>query len=103
MRSACIVIWQITEYKPRHIREFFVNAPGKVWVSDITYIPTDPGWLYLAGVKDLFNGELVGYAMNERMTRHLVIQALFRATASKHPDKGLIAHSDSKNAYARFQ
>ncbi len=74
-------------------REFAVNAPGKVWVSDITYIPLGEGWLYLAGVKDLFNGELVGYAMNERMTKDLVIQALFRATVSKHPDKGLIAHS----------
>ena len=80
-------------------REFTVNAPGKVWVSDITYILTDEGWLYLAGVKDLFNGELVGYAMNERMTRHLVIQALFRATANKHPDKGLIAHSDRGSQY----
>ncbi|SFF16527.1 putative transposase [Nitrosomonas sp. Nm166] len=65
-----------------------------MWTSDITYIPTDEGWLYLAGVKDLFNGELVGYAMNERMTKDLVIQALFHATESKHPDKGLIAHSD---------
>lgn len=80
-------------------REFSVNAPGKVWVSDITYIPTNEGWLYLAGVKDLFNGELVGYAMNERMTKNLVIQALFRATASKHPDKGLIAHSDRGGQY----
>ena len=80
-------------------REFAVNAPGKVWVSDITYIPTDEGWLYLAGIKDLFNGELVGYAMNERMTKRLVIQALFRATASKHPDKGLIAHSDRGGQY----
>ncbi|PTQ86167.1 hypothetical protein C8R28_101185, partial [Nitrosomonas ureae] len=51
----------------------------------------------------LFNGELVGYAMNERMTRSLVIQALFRATAKKYPDKGLIAHSDSKNTCTRFQ
>ena len=75
-------------------REFTVNAPGIVWVSDITYIPTDEGWLYLAGVKDLFNGEVVDYAMNERMTKSLVIQALFRATVSKHPDHGLIAHSD---------
>ncbi len=49
---------------------FTVKAPGKVWVSDITYILTNEGWLYLAGVKDLLNGELVGYAMNERMTRH---------------------------------
>lgn len=80
-------------------REFTAKAPGKVWVSDITYISTDEGWLYLAGVKDLFNGELVGYAMNERMTRHLVIQALFRATASKHPDKRLIAHLDQGSQY----
>ena len=63
-------------------REFSVNAPGKVWVSDITYIPTDEGWLYL-----------------ERMTKSLVIQALFRATASKHKDKGLIAHSDRGGQY----
>ena len=62
--------------------------PSKVWVSDITYIPTDEGWLYLAGVKDLFNGELVGYAMNERMTKDLVIQAFFHATASKHRIRG---------------
>ena len=47
----------------------------------------------------LFNGELVGYAMNERMTKRLVIQALFRATASKHPNKGLIAHSDRGGQY----
>ena len=80
-------------------REFSVNAPSKVWVSDITYIPTDECWLYLTGIKDLFNGERVGYAMNERMTKSLVIQALFRATASKHPDKGLIAHSDRGGQY----
>jgi len=80
-------------------RGFTVNAPGIVWVSDITYIPTDEGWLYLAGIKDLLNGELVGYAMNERMTKSLVMQVLFRATASKHPDKGLIAHSDRGSQY----
>ncbi len=74
--------------------EFSVNVLGIVWVSDITYMPTDEGWLYLAGIKDLFNGGLVGYAMNERMTKSLVIQALFHAIASKHPDKGLITHSD---------
>ncbi len=74
-----------------------------MWVSDITYIPTDEGWLYFAGIKDLFNGELVGYAMNEKMTKSLVMQALFRATASKHPDKGLIAHSDSKNTYTSVE
>ena len=80
-------------------REFSVSTPNKVWVSDITYIPTDEGWLYLAGIKDLFNGELVGYAMNEKMTKSLVMRALFHATASKHPDKGLIAHSDQGSQY----
>ncbi len=75
-------------------REFTVNAPNKAWVSDITYIHTDEGWLHLAGLKDLFNGELVGYAMSERMTKNLVMQALFRATANKRPTKGLILHSD---------
>lgn len=80
-------------------REFVVRAPGKAWVSDITYIPTDEGWLYLAGIKDLFNGELIGYAMNERMTTDLVIQALFRATDTKLPEKGLVLHSDRGSQY----
>ena len=53
-------------------QQFKVSQPNAVWVSDITYIPTDEGWLYLAGHKDLFTGELVGYAMGERMTRNLV-------------------------------
>ena len=68
-------------------------------VSDITYIATDEGWLYLAGVKDLFNGELVGYAMSEQMTKALVMQALFRAVATKRPSPGLIHHSDRGSQY----
>ncbi|TYP80290.1 putative transposase [Nitrosomonas communis] len=80
-------------------REFAVSAPGKAWVSDITYLPTDEGWLYLAGIKDLFNSELIGYAMNERMTTELVIQALFRATDRKLPESGLILHSDRGSQY----
>ncbi|SIO18953.1 putative transposase [Nitrosomonas cryotolerans ATCC 49181] len=80
-------------------REFTVSAPNKAWVSDITYISTDEGWLYLAGIKELFNGELVGYSMSERMTKNLVIQALFRATAKKRPPIGLILHSDRGSQY----
>ena len=80
-------------------REFTVSAPNKAWVSDITYISTDEGWLYLAGIKELFNGELVGYSMSERMTKDLVIQALFRATARKRPPIGLILHSDRGSQY----
>ena len=53
-------------------RQFSTDAPNKVWVADITYIDTAEGWLYLAGVKDLFNGEMVGYGMSARMTGRLV-------------------------------
>jgi putative transposase len=80
-------------------RNFTVAAPNRVWVSDITYIPTDEGWLYLAGLKDLFNGELVGYAMSERMTKSLVMQALFRGVSTKRPANGLTLHSDRGSQY----
>ena len=80
-------------------QQFETTAPGKVWMTDITYIPTDEGWLYLAGHKDLFSGELVGYAMGSRMTKALVMQSLFRAVAAKRPAKGLIHHSDRGSQY----
>lgn len=80
-------------------RQFAVATPNRAWVTDITYVATDDGWLYLAGIKDLFNGELVGYAMSDRMTTALVSQALFRAVAAKRPAKGLIHHSDRGSQY----
>jgi len=52
-------------------QQFKVAAPNEVWVSDITYVPTDEGWLYVAGHKDLFSGNIVGYAMGERLTRDI--------------------------------
>lgn len=81
-----------------HVR--FCEGPQvKLLRSTHPYIETDEGWLYLAGVKDLFNGELVGYAMDERMTRSLVMQALFRAVVLRRPDKGLLHHSDRGSQY----
>ena len=62
---------------------FAPTAPNQVWVTDITYIVTQEGWLYLAGVKDVFTCEFVGYAMGERMTQALTLQALFRAVGQK--------------------
>lgn len=62
-------------------------------------ISTDEGWLYLAGLKDLFNGELVGYAMSERMTKRLVMQALFLGVSTKRPANGLILHPDRGSQY----
>lgn len=57
-------------------QNFVADAPGRVWLTDITYIPTDEGWLYLAGHKDICTGEIVGYAMSNRMTKNLVSQSL---------------------------
>jgi transposase InsO family protein len=84
-------------------QRFQVDEPSKVWLSDITYIPTDEGWLYLAGHKDLCTHEIVGYAMGERLTRNLVSQSLFRAVAAKHPAKGLMHHSDRGSQYCSHE
>lgn len=80
-------------------QEFTVTVPNQVWVSDITYIGTDKGWLYCAAHRDLFNGEIVGYALGSRMTQDLVIQSLSMAVAQKKPRPGLIHHSDRGKQY----
>lgn len=83
-------------------QQFAVSGPNTAWVSDITYISTDEGWLYLAGHKDLFTGEVVGYAMGERLTKSLVSESLLRAVAAKCPAKGLIHHSDRGSQYCSY-
>jgi len=84
-------------------QRFKVSQPNVVWLSDITYIPTDEGWLYLAGHKDLFTAEIVGYAMGERLTRNLVSQSLLQALAAKRPAKGLTHHSDRGSQYCSYE
>ena len=84
-------------------QQFKVAAPNKVWVSDITYVPTDEGWLYVAAHKDLFTADIVGYAMGERLTRNLVSQSLFKAVAAKRPPQGLIHHSDRGSQYCSHE
>ena len=84
-------------------QQFKVYEPNTVWVSDITYVPTDEGWLYLAGHKDLFTGEIVGYAMGERLTKSLVSESLFRAVAAKRPANGLLHHSDRGSQYCSYE
>lgn len=84
-------------------QNFVAKAPNQAWVTDITYIPTAEGWLYLAGHKDLFTGEVVGYAMGERMTKNLVSQSLFRAVTTKRPAAGLIHHSDRGSQYCALE
>jgi len=82
---------------------FEATAPNQVWLSDIPYIQTAEGWLYLAGHKDLFTGVIVGYAMSERMTKDLVLQSPRMALSVKRPLPGLIHHSDRGSPYCALE
>jgi putative transposase len=81
-------------------KRFVATGPDKVWVSDITYVWTHEGWLYLATVLDLFSRRVVGWAMGERITSELVIRALNQAIWKRKPAPGLIFHSDRGGQYA---
>jgi len=80
-------------------RRFTVNQPGAVWVSDITSIPTDEGWLYLAGVKDLFSKQIVEFSMAATMDKSLVLNALKRAVSVHRTPAGMLLHSDRGSQY----
>lgn len=81
-------------------QEFSATAADQKWVSDITYLWTEEGWLYLAVVLDLYSRAVVGWAMAERMTREVVIAALTMAVWRRRPNRGLIVHSDRGSQYA---
>lgn len=81
-------------------RDFTVAAPNRAWVSDITYIRTWEGWLYLAVVIDLFSRRVVGFAVDDHMRAELAVEALHMATRDRRPDLGLIHHSDRGSQYA---
>jgi putative transposase len=81
-------------------RQFTVTTPNRAWVTDITYIPTREGWLYLCVYLDLFSRCIVGWAMSERMTTELVTSALSMAVQQRRPEAGLLVHSDRGSQYA---
>ncbi len=81
-------------------RNFTVERPNSVWVSDITYIWTFEGWLYLAVILDLFSRSIVGLAMDKTIADNLVLQAMRQAILRRGPSKGLILHSDRGSQYA---
>ncbi|WP_338826103.1 IS3 family transposase [Neomoorella thermoacetica] len=81
-------------------REFTASSPNKRWVTDITYIPTEEGWLYLAAVMDLYSKRIAGYSMQKYLTRELVIEALQKAVTNRRPGRGLVIHSDRGSQYA---
>ena len=80
-------------------REFTVQAPDKVYVGDITYLPTGEGWLYLAVVLDLCSRAVVGWSMADHMRAELVNQALTLAICQRQPAAGLIMHTDRGSQY----
>lgn len=81
-------------------RDFSVGLPDMTWLSDITYIQTDEGWLYLAATMDLYQRKIVGWSMDRSMTRRLVCNALEMGIKRSNPGKGLLHHSDRGVQYA---
>lgn len=86
---------------PNHLQQAFtVDAPNKVWVTDITYIRTHEGWLYLAAVMDLFSRQVVGWSMGARMETELVLNALLMAVWRRRPTAAVMIHSDQGSQFS---
>ena len=81
-------------------QNFQATAPNEVWMADITYIPTDEGWLYLASIMDLYTRKIVGWYIDNQMTKELVIKALQRALNNEKPTGRVLHHSDRGSQYA---
>jgi len=81
-------------------RQFEADVPDARWAADITFVWTNQGWLYLAVVLDLFSRRIVGWQMNNRINRQLVIGALQMALKARRPESGLLHHSDRGSQYA---
>ena len=81
-------------------QDFTATKPNEIWLSDITYIPTREGWLYLAAVEDLYSRRVVGWSMGTSLESRLVVDALHMAVAQRFPGAGLLAHSDRGSQYA---
>ena len=81
-------------------RRFMTDGPNKVWTSDITYVWTEEGWLYLAVVLDVFSRQIVGWAMGDRIDTGLVLRAFNQAVMRRRPAPGFIFHSDRGRQYA---
>ena len=75
-------------------RNFVADTPNTVWASDITYLPSKAGWLYLAVIIDLFSRRIVGWSVSTSLRHEMVLKALSRAVRARRPPKGLVFHSD---------
>ncbi|HBY1473602.1 TPA: IS3 family transposase [Klebsiella quasipneumoniae] len=84
-------------------RQFNPDAPDERWVTDITYIRTHEGWLYLAVVVDLFSRKIIGWSMQSRMTKDIVLNALLMAIWRRNPLKQVLVHSDQGSQYTSHE
>ena len=84
-------------------RQFAVPAPNTKWVTDITYLWTLEGWLYLAVILDLFSRRVIGWSLNERLERSVALEALEMAIKDRRPATGLLHHSDRGSQYASHE
>ncbi|WP_231956284.1 IS3 family transposase [Aneurinibacillus soli] len=84
-------------------QKFSAQAPNQVWMADITYIPTQEGWLYLASIMDLYTRNIVGWHMDKRMTKELVLEALDQAYRRQRPQNEVLHHSDRGSQYASHE
>ncbi|WP_411908955.1 IS3 family transposase [Escherichia coli] len=84
-------------------RQFNPDAPDERWVTDITYIRTHEGWLYLAVVVDLFSRKIIGWSMQSRMTKDIVLNALLMAVWRRNPEKQVLVHSDQGSQYTSHE
>lgn len=83
-------------------RQFNPDSPDERWVTDITYIGTHEGWLYLAVVVDLFSPKVIGWSMQPRMTKEIVLNALLMAVWRRNPQKQVLVHSDQGSQYTSY-
>ena len=84
-------------------RKFNADGPNQLWVADITYIPTLAGFLYLAVVLDVWSRRIVGWSMQTRLTKGIVLKALDMALEQRRPDQGVIHHSDQGCQYTSVE
>lgn len=84
-------------------RHFQTSAPNQIWVTDLTYIWTREGWLYLSAILDLYSRAVVGWAMSDRIDTTLCLTALEMAVTARRPPAGLVHHSDRGSQYASHE
>ena len=88
---------------PNHLqRQFDVKAPNRVWATDITYIRTQEGWLFLTEVLDLFSRQMIGWSMGLRIDRELAINALLMAVLRRQPTETVMVHSDQGSQFSSY-